>query len=76
MNFQNSELTEKIQKSAQKTTSLKWHAFREKSKNKKKIKFFENFWKISDFLMNFQNLELMKNTKNQQAQKMENLHVF
>ena len=26
--------------------------------------------------MNFQNLELMKNTENQQAQKMENLHVF
>ena len=27
------------------------------------------FWKISDFLMNFQNLELMKNIENQQAQK-------
>ena len=26
--------------------------------------------------MNFQNLELMKNIENQQAQKMENLHVF
>ena len=26
--------------------------------------------------MNFQNLELIKNTENQQAQKMENLHVF
>ena len=76
MNFQNLELTEKSQKSAQKTASLKWHAFREKVKKLKKNKIFENFWKISDFLMNFQNLELMKNTENQQAQKMENLHVF
>ena len=57
-------------------TSLKWHAFREKSQKIKKNKIFENFWKIYDFLMNFQNLELMKNTENQQAQKMENLHVF
>ena len=55
---------------------MKWHAFQEKVKKLKKIKIFENFWKISDFLMNFQNLELMKNTENQQAQKMENLHVF
>ena len=76
MNFQNLELIEKSQKSAQKTTSLKWHAFREKSQKIKKNKIFEIFWKISDFLMNFQNLELMKNTENQQAQKMENLHVF
>ena len=73
MNFQNLELTEKSKKSAQKTASLKWHAFREKVK---KLKFLKFFWKISDFLMNFQNLELMKNTENQQAQKMENLHVF
>jgi len=50
--------------------------FSRKSQKIKKIKIFENFWKISDFLMNFQNLELMKNTENQQAQKMENLHVF
>jgi len=69
-------INRKSQKSAQKTASLKWHAFREKVKKLKKIKIFENFWKISDFLMNFQNLELMKNTENQQAQKMENLHVF
>ena len=76
MNFQNLELTEKSQKSSKKTASLKWHAFREKSQKIKKNKIFEIFWKISDFLMNFQNLELMKNTENQQAQKMENLHVF
>ena len=63
-NFQNLELTEKSQKSAQKTASLKWHAFREKVKIKK-IKIFENFWKISDFLMNFQNLELTEKSKNQ-----------
>ena len=50
--------------------------FSRKVKKLKKIKIFENFWKISDFLMNFQNLELMKNIENQQAQKMENLHVF
>ena len=36
MNFQNIELTEKIQKSAQKKASLKWHAFREKSQKIKK----------------------------------------
>ena len=76
MNFQNLELTEKSQKSAQKTASLKWHAFREKVKKLKKIKIFENLWKISYFLMDFQNLELMKNTENQQAPKMEKLHVF
>ena len=46
------------------------------SRKSQKIKIFENFWKISDFLMNFQNLELIKNTENQQAPKMENLHVF
>ena len=42
MNFQNLELTKKSQKSAQKTASLKWHAFREKVK---KLNFFlfENF---------------------------------
>ena len=68
MNFQNLELTEKSKKSAQKTASLKWHAFQEKVKKLKKFKIFEIFWKISDFLMNFQNLELMKNTENQQAQ--------
>ena len=50
--------------------------FSRKSQKIKKNKIFEIFWKISDFLMNFQNLELMKNTENQQAQKMENLHVF
>ena len=42
VNFQNLELTEKSKKSAQKTGSLKWHAFREKVKKLKKL----NFWKI------------------------------
>ena len=46
------------------------------SRKSQKIKKIKIFWKISDFLMNFQNLELIKNTENQQAQKMENLHVF
>ena len=42
MNFQNLELTEKSQKSAQKTASLKWHVFREKVKKFKKLnKIFE-----------------------------------
>ena len=52
MNFQNLELTEKGQKSAQKTASLKWHAFREKVKKLKKIKFlkiFENFLIFNEF---------------------------
>ena len=61
MNFQNLELTEKGKKSAQKTASLKWHAFREK------VKKFKFFLKIFLFLMNFQNLELMENIENQQA---------
>ena len=42
MNFQNLELTEKSQKSTQKTASLKWHAFREKI-NILKNKNFEKF---------------------------------
>ena len=53
MNFHNLELTEKSQKSAQKTASLKWHAFREKVKKLKKIKsfeiFLENFWFFNEF---------------------------
>ena len=50
--------------------------FSRKSQKNLKNKIFGNFLKNSDFFMNFQNLELIKNTENQQAQKMENLHVF
>ena len=39
----------KSKKSAQKTASLKWHAFREKVKKLKKIKIFENFWFFNEF---------------------------
>ena len=54
MNFQNLELTEKSQKSTQKTASLKWHAFREKVKKKIKIfwKFFWFFNKFPEFRIN------------------------
>ena len=47
MNFHNLELTEKSQKSAQKTASLKWHAFREKVKIKKKN--LKNFLIFNEF---------------------------
>ena len=53
MHFQNWELTEKSQKTAQKTASLKRHAFREKVKKLKKFKFLKIFWKISDFFNEF-----------------------
>ena len=52
MNFQNLELTEKSHKSAQKTASLKWHAFREKVKKFIKkiiLKIFENFLIFNEF---------------------------
>ena len=51
MNFQNLELTEKSQKSAQKTASLKWHAFREKVKKlKKNWKILKISWFFNEFL--------------------------
>ena len=51
--------------------------FSRKSQKIKKIKIFENFWKISDFLMNFQNLELEKKSQ-KSAQKTASLkwHAF
>ena len=41
--FPEFRINRKIQKSAQKTASLKWHAFQEKSRKIKKNKIFEKF---------------------------------
>ena len=47
--FPELRINRKSQKSAQKTASLKWHAFREKFKKFKKLKFLENFWFFNEF---------------------------
>ena len=71
--FPEFRINKKKSKISPKNSELETACFSRKSQKIKKNKIFEKF---SDFLMNFQNLELIKNTENQQAQKMENLHVF